>query len=136
MDGIVEVLDANAKDRAGQIKSHRHAEPRHYRKGEPRPKKEGRCCALLKAAEREADLARVEAQVKSLRQVEAEQQNIIDKLPSRAYGRVPVEGPRSGSRVRSSRLRRRRRCGLRRRVVAAYRSRKFRRRRRPIRRSA
>ena len=31
-------------------------------------------------AEREADLARVEAQVKSLRQVEAEQQNIIDKL--------------------------------------------------------
>ena len=44
-------------------------------------------------AEREADLARVEAQVKSLRQVEAEQQNIIDKLAvGEAYGRVPVEG--------------------------------------------
>ena len=35
-------------------------------------------------AEREADLARVEAQVKSLRQVEAEQQNIIDKLAVKA----------------------------------------------------
>ncbi len=49
------------------------------------------------AAEREADLARVEAQVKSLRQVEAEQQNIIDKLAvGEAYGRVPVEGTEEG----------------------------------------
>ena len=49
-------------------------------------------------AEREADLARVEAQVKSLRQVEAEQQNIIDKLAvGEAYGRVPVEGTEEGS---------------------------------------
>ena len=48
-------------------------------------------------AEREADLARVEAQVKSLRQVEAEQQNIIDKLAvGEAYGRVPVEGTEEG----------------------------------------
>jgi hypothetical protein len=48
-------------------------------------------------AEREADLARVEAQVKSLRQVEAEQQNIIDKLAvGEAYGRVPVEGTEDG----------------------------------------
>ena len=44
-----------------------------------------------------ADLARVEAQVKSLRQVEAEQQNIIDKLAvGEAYGRVPVEGTEEG----------------------------------------
>ena len=60
-------------------------------------KRELRAIKAARKGLREADLARVEAQVKSLRQVEAEQQNIIDKLAvGEAYGRVPVEGTEEG----------------------------------------
>ena len=78
MDGIVEVLDANAK-RIEQAKLRAIGmRNRVITERENRDQKRRALQALV--AEREADLARVEAQVKSLRQVEAEQQNIIDKL--------------------------------------------------------
>ena len=76
MDGIVEVLDANAK-RIEQAKLRASAWNASITEREGDQKR--RALQAL-VAEREADLARVEAQVKSLRQVEAEQQNIIDKL--------------------------------------------------------
>ena len=95
MDGIVEVLDANAK-RIEQAKLRAIGmRNRVITERENRDQKRRALQALV--AEREADLARVEAQVKSLRQVEAEQQNIIDKLAvGEAYGRVPVEGTEEG----------------------------------------
>ena len=75
MDGIVEVLDANAK-RIEQAKLRAIGmRNRVITERENRDQKRRALQALV--AEREADLARVEAQVKSLRQVEAEQQNII-----------------------------------------------------------
>ena len=90
MDGIVEVLDANAqkieqaKLRAIGMRN------RVITERENRDQKRRALQAVV--AEKEADLARLEAQVKSLRQVEAEQQNVIDKLAvGEAYGRVPVE---------------------------------------------
>ena len=93
--GIVEVLDANAK-RIEQAKLRAIGmRNRVITERENRDQKRRALQALV--AEREADLARVEAQVKSLRQVEAEQQNIIDKLAvGEAYGRVPVEGTEEG----------------------------------------
>ena len=95
MDGIVEVLDANAR-RIEQAKLRAIGmRNRVITERENRDQKRRALQAVV--AEKEADLARLEAQVKSLRQVEAEQQNVIDKLAvGEAYGRVPVEGTEEG----------------------------------------